>query len=383
MRTLLLVIAIWLSAAMAGAQSFAEPVLAADLREEVQHIDVTTKDLHGKVATGRIPVTIFRPAGNGPFPLVIMNHGRPVGDKRAALGRQRYESLSRYLVNKGFVVMIPTRLGYADTYGQADPESSGQCNALKPEPVAVAASDQVLQTLDFARTLPYVNAQRWIVMGQSVGGLTAVATVWRNPPGLVAGINFAGGTGGNPEVREGDPCSPQTIEHLWHGKAASAKVPMAWFYWANDKYWGPDNPKRWHRAWTDGGGKAEFHAMPAKGKDGHSGLSIAMDDWVPLMEEFLARAGFDKPGTITVPKASGFAKVNEADKVPVSKANREGVYAKFLAEKAPRAFAVGPDGASGWASGDWAAGRALGFCQARRGVVCKLYAVDDDVVWVP
>jgi hypothetical protein len=26
-------------------------------------------------------------------------------------------------------------------------------------------------------------------------------------------------------------------------------------------------------------------------------------------------------------------------------------------------------------------GRALGFCQAIRGLPCKLYAVDDDVVW--
>ena len=32
-------------------------------------------------------------------------------------------------------------------------------------------------------------------------------------------------------------------------------------------------------------------------------------------------------------------------------------------------------------SGDWAMGRALGFCQRRSGDRCKLYAVDDDVVW--
>ena len=48
----------------------------------------------------------------------------------------------------------------------------------------------------------------------------------------------------------------------------------------------------------------------------------------------------------------------------------------------PLAFAVGASGAAGWASGDWAMGRALGYCQ-RRGERCKLYAVDDDVVWVP
>ena len=241
----------------------------------------------------------------------------------------------------------------------------------------------MLQTLDFARSLPYVNAQRWVVMGQSVGGLAATATVWRNPPGLVAGINFAGGTGGDPDKRAGDPCSPRALESLWRGKAGSAKVPMLWFYWENDNYWGAENPKRWHRAWTEGGGQAELHAMPASGTDGHSGMNNDMDHWVPLAETFLARNGFTKPGTVDVPKASGFARVGDVDRVPVNQASRDGTYARFLAGSKPRAYAVGPEGVNGWATGDWAAGRALGFCQARRGVVCKLYAVDDEVVWVP
>ncbi len=383
MRALLILASALVLVTSAWAQAPAEPVRAADLREEVQHIAVKTQDLYGKPAEGNIPVTIFRPAGDGPFPLVIMNHGRPVQDKRGLLGRQRFEHLSRYLVRKGFVVMVPTRLGYHETYSQFDPEDSGGCNTLRPEPVGTAASDQVLQTLEFARTLPYVNTQRWVVMGQSVGGLTAVATVSRNPPGLVAGINFAGGTGGEPDKRTGDPCNPRAIESLWRSKAAAARVPMLWFYWANDKYWGADNPKRWHRAWTDGGGQAELHAMAASGVDGHSGISNDMDHWVPLAEEFLARHGFSKPGIVDIPKASGFASVGDVGKVPVNKASLEMTYAKFLAGSKPRAYAVGPDGSNGWATGDWAAGRALGFCQARRGVVCKLYAVDDDVVWVP
>ncbi|MBA4329246.1 MAG: hypothetical protein C0428_13535 [Polaromonas sp.] len=383
MRNTLLLATAMVLATSAWAQAPAEPVRAADLREEVLHIAVKTQDLYGKPAEGNIPVTIFRPAGDGPFPLVIMNHGRPVKDKRGLLGRQRYEHLSRYLVRKGFVVMIPTRLGYHETYGQSDPEDSGTCSAMRPEPVAMAASDQVLQTLDFARTLPYVNAQRWVVMGQSVGGLTAVATVWRNPPGLVAGINFAGGTGGDPDNRTADPCNPRALESLWRSKAASAKAPMLWLYWDNDKYWGADNPKRWHRAWAEGGGQAELHAMQASGADGHSGLTGDMDHWVPLVEVFLARHGFGTPGTVVIPKASGFANVGDVNKVPVNKASIDLTYSRFLSGTKPRAYAVGPDGSNGWATGDWAPGRALGFCQARRGVACKLYAVDDDVVWVP
>ena len=132
-----------------------------------------------------------------------MSHGRATTERRAQQARQRFEPLARYLVSMGFVVLVPTRVGYGDTYGDFDPEDHGGCNAMRVEPVATAASDQVIAALSFARTLPYVDASRWVAMGQSVGGLTTVAVAWRNPPGLVGAINFAGGSGGDPERRPG------------------------------------------------------------------------------------------------------------------------------------------------------------------------------------
>lgn len=359
-----------------------DPPMALDLQEAMQRISVVVKDLQGREETRQIPITIFRPKGNGPFPLVIMNHGRADAENRALQGRQHFENLSRYLVNKGFVVLLPTRVGYGETYGDFDPEAAGSCSARRMEPMSLAASDQVIATLEFAKTLPYVDVTHWAVMGESVGGLTAVATVWRNPPGLVGGINFSGGSGGNPVTNPGSPCSPQALERLWKNEAASAKVPMLWLYWMNDKCWGEEVPKKWYSAWTAGGGVAEFHSLPAVGRDGHSGFVIDMDTWVPLVEKFLAEIGFGKPGLIVKPPASGFARVDEADKVPTSKANQDGLYRKFLSSKTPRAVALDKEGfIIGYATGDWAMGRALGFCQSRRGDTCKLYAVDDDVVW--
>lgn len=370
-----------LVAAPCMAQTGDEP-MARDMQEEVQRISVTVRDMYRREETRQIPVTIYRPRGEGRHPLVIMNHGRAPAERRAqqAGTRQRYEFLSRYLVGKGFVVMTPTRVGYGETFGDFDPESSGPCNSPRLEPMSTAASDQVLATLEFAKTLPYVDTSRWIVAGQSVGGLTAVTVVGRNPPGLLAGINFAGGAGGNPDTAPGQPCSPQEIGRLWGKRASEAKVPMLWLYWENDKYWGPDNPKRWHEAWLKGGGKADLRTFDAIGQDGHGAVSFDMDHWVPVVDGFLARLGFDKPGLIARPAATAFAKVDERDKVPISTSAREASYQKFLEAKLPRAYAIGPKGATGWASGDWAMGRALGFCQ-RRGEPCKLYAVDDDVVW--
>lgn len=385
--TAALLVAAVMGAGMAWAQEPPEPVvgavaevLAKDLHEQTVLIPVTVKDLYGRTETRSIPVTIYRPTGPGPFPLLVFNHGRAVAAKRATQGRNRPEHLARYFVAKGFVVLAPTRVGYADTHGDFDPEYSGNCNATQIEPAAVAATDQVFATRAFARTLPYVDADRWIVAGQSMGGLTAVATVGRNPPGLLGGINFAGGSGGNPDTQPENPCSPNTLVRYWGTLGKSAAVPMLWLYWENDKYWGPDIPRRWFKAWAEAGAKANMTTFAPAGLDGHSGSSIDMDHWLPVVDDFLAQLGFTQPAIVKRPPASGFADVTDASKVPVSAKNQSGAYAKFLQAKLPRAFAVGNKGGWGYATGDYVTGRALGYCQ-RSGQICKLYAVDDQVVW--
>ncbi len=354
-------------------------VLAKDLQEEIVRIQATVKDLYGREATKAVPITIYRPAGVGPFPLVVFNHGRSVAEKRAQQGRSRPETVARYLAAKGFVVMAPTRIGYGETYGDFDPENSA-CRNI--EPMSIAASQQVLATVEFAKTLPYVDATRWLVAGQSVGGLTSVATVGRAPEGLLGGINFSGGTGGNPDVNPGRPCNPAATTRYWGDIAKNAKVPMLWMYWQNDKYWGPDIPKDWHQAWTRGGGQAQFTSFDPSGENGHNGLNEDMDHWLPVVDRFLQDLGFDRPAIVTAPSPSGFADIADASRVQVSSAGKA-AYAKFLEMAPPKAFAITTRGGFGLARGDYAPGRALGNCQRTNGNTCVLYAVNDDVVWKP
>lgn len=357
----------------------AAEVLSADMREEIVRTQATVTDLYGRRETKSLPITVYRPAGEGPFPFVVFNHGRAVAAKRAQQGRYRPDAAARYLVGKGFVVLVPNRIGYWETYGDFDPENSGSCASPRIEPLSLAASDQVLATVEFAKALPYVDASRWLVAGQSVGGLTSVATVGRAPAGLLGGINFAGGTGGDPEVHPGKPCAPHAIARYWGDLAKSAKVPMLWLYWENDKYWGPTVPKTWHKAWVDGGGKAELAAFGPTGDDGHGGLNTDMDHWVPVVDAFLNGLGFTAQAVPVAPPATGFAELADANKVPV-RADHRAAYAKFLDLGLPRAFAVSSKGGYGYATGDYAMGRALGNCQ-RFGQKCALYAVDKDVVW--
>lgn len=374
------------AAAQAQAPAEAPPKLAADLREEVHRLPVTVTDGYNRSETVNIPLTLYRPPGDGPFPLAVLGHGRS-SERRAELLRERFEWLSRYLVAKGFAVAIPTRAGYGETATQFDPEDAGPCNSRRYEPMARAAADQLLAVVAHARTLPWVDATRWIVAGQSLGGTAAVAVASRAPPGLVAAINFSGGAGGDPVARVGDPCSAYVLERLWRSQAGSATLPMLWIYWSHDRYWGEKLPRDWAQAWRDGGGRVEFHQLPPWGTepvDGHAGLYRDMDRWVPLVDAHLARAGFTQPGPQTRPPPSGHARLDEADKLPLkTAAARSQALARFTASRKPRALAIGPGGHYGWASGDWAGGRALGYCAAASGVACRLYAVDDDVVWVP
>ena len=354
--------------------------LAKDLREEIVRIPVTVKNLYGREETQQMPVTIYRPVGDGPFPLLVFNHGRATPSKRVSQGRYRPDVAARYFTAKGLVVMVPTRIGYWETYSDFDPEDTGNPNSPRFEAFDEAVYAQVMATVNFAKTLPYVDTSRWLVGGQSAGGHTSVVVISKAPPGLIGGINFAGGSGGNPDTRPGNPYAPASLESNWAGLAKTAKAPMIWLYWPNDKYWGPDVPKSWHKAWLANGGRAEFPVFPrSPGEEGHHGLDEDMDHWLPHVDAFLGSLGFTAPAIAMRPPATGFAAIDDVSKVPVRDDNKSG-YQQFLGLKIPRAFAFAERGGYGLATGDYAIGRAMGRCQ-RFGFKCSLYAVDHDVVW--
>jgi dienelactone hydrolase len=353
---------------------------AKDLRESLVFIPVTVTDRFGRTETMQIPLTIYRPAGDTPKPLVVFNHGRAAADKRAELKRSRPENFARYMTDKGFVVIAPTRVGYADTYGSFDPEYAGTCQDMRIGKVMEAATTQVLATVEFAKTLPYVDASKWLVAGQSVGGLTTNATVGKRPVGLLGGINFSGGMGGNPDTALGQRCGVNVQVNYYRAASNASNAPMLWLYWENDLYWGAQNPVDWHKSWVSSGAKAEFYQFPAKGKNGHSGLDIDMDSWLPLVDRFLVSLGFDQPAIVKRPKPTNFASITDLNPLIANRESWRQGYQKFLELPKPRAFAIRAGGGWGSATGDYAIGRALGNC-LHFGVGCKLYAVDDDVVW--
>ena len=273
------------------------PCAHASLREEQIDLPVAVNDAYGKAITQTIKVTIFSDDSNPqPAPVLVLNHGRAVDSEgRAKLNRVRYLDASKFLVQRGFIVAVPTRIGYGVS-GGPDIEDSGPCNAKRYPPAFAVAAEQTLAVLAAMRQRPDVARDRAVVMGQSYGGATAVAVAALNPPGVQASINFAGGGGGNPQTQPERPCAPQALERMFRDYGKTARIPMLWIYTENDMYFGPELPRQWHAAFVAAGGQAQLVQFPPQGDDGHSLFSRFPQLWQPKVAEFLDVQGFPATG---------------------------------------------------------------------------------------
>ncbi len=268
----------------------------ARLREEQLDLPVQVVDAYGKPVEQLIKVTVFSDDTNPrPAPVLVLNHGRAAeAEGRAKVGRARYTDASKFFVQRGFIVAVPTRIGYGVTGGE-DVEYSGTCSHKNYPPGYAAAARQTLAVLEAVRQRPDAAKDRAVVMGQSYGGTTAVTVASLNPPGVQASINFAGGGGGNPKTQPQQPCAPQLLERMFRSYGETARIPMLWVYTENDMYFGPRYPREWHQAYTAAGGKVEFVQFPPHGDDGHLLFSRYPEVWQPRVGEFLDTHGFQAP----------------------------------------------------------------------------------------
>lgn len=267
---------------------------AAHVVEEQFDLPVTVRDRFGKEVSQPIKVTLWRDDANpAPAPVVVINHGRaPDAQGRAQLGRARYSDASRWFMARGFIVAVPTRIGYGVTGGE-DVEDSGSCGARNFPPAFEAAGRQVLAVLDTVRQRPDAAKDRAVIAGVSVGGATSIATLSLQPAGVQGAVNFSGGSGGDPKGRPMQPCSTPLMERAYGGWGSrSAGVPTLWLYAENDQYFGPKYPREWFEAFRAAGGRGDFVLYPPQGEDGHALFTRFPAVWQPRVGEFLDTLGY-------------------------------------------------------------------------------------------
>ena len=333
-----------------------------------------------------LETTFYKPPGDGPFPLVVINHGKAAGDPRFQ-GRYMNAGATRYFLQRGYVVVYPMRQGFSKSTGGY---IGGGCNV---ESNGVVQAEDVKAVIDYFAALPYVDKQKIIIAGQSHGGLTTMAFGTLNYPGVQGLINFAGG------LRQ-DTCAgwESVLARAFGSYGKSTKTPSLWFYGDNDSYW----PKPvWESMFSQYEANAKANGaitkMVAFGPfvvDAHSmfGHRQGFGIWQPEVGNFLQSLGmpyevsyaqFGQAPLSVKPAATIFAAINDIGAVPHLKDSGRKGYETFLTQPMPRAFALSPTGAWGSNQGlDDSHERALASCNRfSPGQPCKLYAVDDIVVW--
>ena len=131
-------------------------------------------------------------------------------------------------------------------------------------------------------------------------------------------------------------------------------------------------------AWTFFGGTVRRLVL-----DNATSMVVRADAQTPTLQRSFAeyvqlRGIFADPARVRHPRD----KARVENQVPfVREPVRTDAYTKFLNADVPRAFAVSPTGAWAWRSGTDAVEVALSRCQIQARTTCRLYAVDDRVVW--
>lgn len=273
---------------------FALPAAAIDIDENILAVPVRVQGPDGQLLAQDIVVTVFEARGRSSYPLLVLNHGRPADDNRASLRRVRYSQAARFFAEFGFSVWVPTRIGYGASGTTVDAEYAGPCSNRNFARSFGVAADQIEQVINAARREPRIDARRIVVAGQSYGGATSIAVAARRLPGVAAAINFAGGGGGNPETRPGEPCSASISTATFGGYGHNTRVPTLWIYTQNDRYFSPRHSEAWFAAFQANGGRGEFLPLPPFGDDGHRLFVRGFDIWAPLLQRFLREQGFSR-----------------------------------------------------------------------------------------
>lgn len=269
----------------------------SDMVEQVLRIPVPAE--RGSSTLVDLEATLFLPAGTGPFPLVIMSHGQPASfAEMPSMPRQRFSDLSRVLVREGYAVLLPMRRGFGNS-GGVFRGGTGACGNLDPIRNARFTAEDIEASRAWAvANLPFLDAQRVVLAGQSAGGYGSLYAASQGLSRVTGVINFAGGiragstvgpTGGVQICDGWQDAVTESFAAMGRGTAASA-VPTLWLYAVNDGLFGFGLSRRFVEAYQQGGARARYVELPAIGRDGHSFLQdpMAVSHWGAPVRTFLA-----------------------------------------------------------------------------------------------
>jgi dienelactone hydrolase len=212
---------------------------------------------------------LFRPPGDGPFPLALIAHASTENAlRRAQMPQPEYRALAAWLVARGFAVLVPERPGHGATDGHYL-EDQGGCDDANYSRAGYATADSIGAALGYLRGQSFIRKDGAVIIGHSAGGWGALAMAGENSEGVAAIIAFAPGRGGHANDTPNQVCAPQKLISAAEEFGEDARVPVTWLVAANDTYFPPDLSRQIADAFRRESGKVDFRVLAASGSEGH------------------------------------------------------------------------------------------------------------------
>lgn len=210
---------------------------------------------------------LYRPAGDGPFPAILYNHGSEADPDRPP-------RLATFFNDRGYVFFAPFRRGRPPSGGVHEKALVARAPEASRKAVFVqeleAQLDDILAGLEWLKRQPYVDPHRVVVAGHSLGGVESLFLAARRTD-LRAALSIGAGIPGW-DVNE-------VLRQRMIAAAAAATIPVIILQAEND-YAKP--APALGEAMTKAGRRGFVKVYPAVGKtpkEGHGGFSLNPGIW--------------------------------------------------------------------------------------------------------
>ncbi len=252
---------------------------------------------------------LFRPEGEGRFPLVILMHGTCGKRCRRRYKESRLSSPAKVFARSGYAAYTVNRIGYgnSDGYEWNDHkpfERSGGCSEQNYLQAARGSGLQIRLVIKSLLREKYVEPGKILAVGQSGGGLAVFGLTEGPKPhehlaGLKGVISTAGALGAN--CAKGDYFGPhffnENMVEMYKTFGRKSKMPVLMVYAKNDPR--TVRAASWRDAYNEGGTKARLIILPDQGpspKEGHRFFyrSWSTEAWKPHFNAFLSSLGLPK-----------------------------------------------------------------------------------------
>lgn len=314
------------------------------------------------------------PPGSGRLPLAAISHGSPRdASKRRETNLRGYLPLAEDFARRGYKAIVFARRGFAGSTGDYA-ETIGDCSADSFARAAWASAADYAAVIEAAAADPAVDPGNVVAIGQSAGGFAVNALAAMAPPGLRAGISFAGGRGSTKDFVNCD-ADGLTGAHDLLGREAT--VPVLWLYSSADRSFWPDLVHRNLDAFAANGAAVRLEMVGPLwyAEDGHELVDLGGRAlWRPRIDAFLEAVG--APTWTADPGDAGVRRFSPPDGLTKK---WHGRWLRYLGSAGHKAFAIGPKSRFGWVarrdSREAAITDALTNCQAK-GDNCRVVSTD-------